>query len=163
MYIASPFCRISIQPKILQSPQITLERLHGHCFDISTLLCSMLIGAGYDAFVVSGYATREVCLRDLSYTKCPFIEVDQKVIMIIISTRLSKQWLMFFCLFFGNAHLCNNLVHYSFAHRSKNRNNKKTPMKRAHNYSAHWISKTLYEPIHWGPGYRCFAHCDMGA
>ncbi|RUS91563.1 hypothetical protein EGW08_000678, partial [Elysia chlorotica] len=66
-------------PKVLHAPRTTLDRLHGHCFDISTLLCSMLIGAGYDAFVVSGYATREVCLRDLSYTKCPFVEDDQKV------------------------------------------------------------------------------------
>ncbi|KAK3758038.1 hypothetical protein RRG08_006617 [Elysia crispata] len=66
-------------PEVLQAPQTTLERLHGHCFDMSTLLCSMLIGAGYDAFVVSGYATREVCLRDLSYTKCPFVEEDKKV------------------------------------------------------------------------------------
>ncbi|GFR93187.1 dynein regulatory complex subunit 7-like [Elysia marginata] len=68
-----------ILPNILQSPQTTLDKLRGHCFDLSTLLCSMLIGAGYDAFVVSGYATREVCLQDLSYTKCPFVEDDQKV------------------------------------------------------------------------------------
>ncbi|KAK7011995.1 dynein regulatory complex subunit 7 [Biomphalaria glabrata] len=64
-------------PQTLHAPQSVLERLYGHCFEYSTVLCSMLIGAGYDAFVVSGYATREVCRRDLSYTICPFVEQDQ--------------------------------------------------------------------------------------
>ncbi|GFO44800.1 dynein regulatory complex subunit 7 [Plakobranchus ocellatus] len=67
------------QPQTLYSPQTTLEKMHGHCFEMSTLLCSMLIGAGYNALVVSGYATREVCLQDLSYTTCPYVEENQKV------------------------------------------------------------------------------------
>ncbi|XP_059174636.1 dynein regulatory complex subunit 7-like [Physella acuta] len=66
-------------PATLYSPQTVIERLHGHCFEYSNVLCSMLIGAGYDAYVVSGYATREVCLADLSYNKCPFVEEDQVV------------------------------------------------------------------------------------
>lgn len=37
------------------------------------LLASLLIGAGYDAYVVSGYATREVCNMDQSRTICPLL------------------------------------------------------------------------------------------
>ncbi|XP_012937903.1 dynein regulatory complex subunit 7 [Aplysia californica] len=66
-------------PEHLYAPQTVLERQRGHCFEYSTLLCSMLIGSGYDAYVVSGYASREVCNIDLTYTPCPLIEQDQKV------------------------------------------------------------------------------------
>lgn len=40
---------------------------------MSTLLTCLLIGAGYDAYVVSGYATREVCTMDLSRRVCPLM------------------------------------------------------------------------------------------
>ncbi|KAH9491913.1 Dynein regulatory complex subunit 7, partial [Bulinus truncatus] len=73
-------------PETLHSPQTVLERMYGHCFEYSTVLCSMLIGAGYDAFVVSGFATREVCHRDLSYTICPLVEQDH----IVFSTPMTK-------------------------------------------------------------------------
>lgn len=45
----------------------------GNCFDFSVLLCSLLLGAGYDAYVVAGYATREVCNMDQSRTTCPLL------------------------------------------------------------------------------------------
>ena len=51
-------------PNSLNSPIEVLRRQEGHCFEMSGLLASLLLGAGYDAFVVSGYATREICLAD---------------------------------------------------------------------------------------------------
>ncbi|BFY98616.1 hypothetical protein BsWGS_01656 [Bradybaena similaris] len=71
-----PPCKL---PRTLHAPQTTLKLLRGHAFEYSTVLCSMLIGAGYDAFVVSGYATKQVCDLNLEYTKCPFVEDDQVV------------------------------------------------------------------------------------
>jgi hypothetical protein len=40
---------------------------------MATLLCSVLIGLGFPALVVSGYATREVTMNDQRRVKCPFI------------------------------------------------------------------------------------------
>lgn len=51
-------------PSSLASPIEVLRRQEAHCFEMSGLLASLLLGAGYDAFVVSGYATREICLAD---------------------------------------------------------------------------------------------------
>jgi hypothetical protein len=36
----------------------------GNSFDISIVLASLLTGAGYDAYVVSGYAEKEVTVMD---------------------------------------------------------------------------------------------------
>ncbi len=42
-------------------------------------MTSLLIGAGYDAYVVCGYATREVCNMDESRTICPLlIKTEEK-------------------------------------------------------------------------------------
>lgn len=40
---------------------------------MATLLCSILIGFGFPAMVVSGYATREVTTNDQRRVKCPYI------------------------------------------------------------------------------------------
>jgi len=61
------------------SPTTIVKRQKGNCFEYSTLLCSMLIGAGYDAYVVSGYATREVCLADESRETCPLLKRIEEV------------------------------------------------------------------------------------
>jgi hypothetical protein len=58
-------------PRIIFSPTETLKRHTGDCFDMSTLLCSLLIGSGYDAYIVCGYAPRHITLRDQSNTLCP--------------------------------------------------------------------------------------------
>ncbi len=50
-----------------------LKEQKGNCFDFSILLCSLLLGSGYDAYVVAGYATREVCNMDQSRTICPLL------------------------------------------------------------------------------------------
>lgn len=40
---------------------------------MATLLCSILIGLGFPAMVVSGYATREVTTNDQRRVKCPYV------------------------------------------------------------------------------------------
>ena len=38
-----------------------LNSRRGNSFEIANLLCSILIGAGYDAYVCSGYASKSIC------------------------------------------------------------------------------------------------------
>ena len=56
-----------------------IRRQTGNCFEYSTLLCSLLLGAGYDAYVVSGYATRETCMMDESREICPLLKKKEEV------------------------------------------------------------------------------------
>lgn len=48
----------SSSPDYIVSPQTTLEWQTGDCFDLSILLASLLIGAGYNAYVCIGYADK---------------------------------------------------------------------------------------------------------
>ncbi|PSN57290.1 Dynein regulatory complex subunit 7 [Blattella germanica] len=50
-----------------------MERQKGNIFEYSTLLCSFLIGSGYDAYVASGYASREFCFFDQTMITCPVL------------------------------------------------------------------------------------------
>ncbi|XP_066281763.1 dynein regulatory complex subunit 7-like [Branchiostoma lanceolatum] len=61
-------------PNQLVSPTTALKSQKGNSFDFGTLLCSMLLGAGYDAYCVSGYATREICLMDQTRDVCPLMK-----------------------------------------------------------------------------------------
>ena len=54
-----------IAPKIAKSPNLTLQSTQGSSLDLALLLASMLIGVGYDAYVVSGYACRDVAENSL--------------------------------------------------------------------------------------------------
>uniref|UniRef100_A0A8C6IQF0 Dynein regulatory complex subunit 7 n=1 Tax=Melopsittacus undulatus TaxID=13146 RepID=A0A8C6IQF0_MELUD len=65
-------CPITL-PNSLHSPTTTLKHQRGNCFDFSVLLCSMLIGAGYDAYCVQGYATLETCTLDETQELCPLL------------------------------------------------------------------------------------------
>mmetsp|Transcript_30520 Transcript_30520/g.33312 ORF Transcript_30520/g.33312 Transcript_30520/m.33312 type:complete len:713 (+) Transcript_30520:64-2202(+) len=60
-------------PKYLFSPLSVLEQHTGDAFDLSNLLCSFLLGAGYDAYVVHGYAPKYITMKDQSFTQCPMI------------------------------------------------------------------------------------------
>lgn len=55
-------------PVHLPSPTQTLTWGVGDCFDLSIVLASLLIGAGYDAYVVYGIAPKWICTRDRSLT-----------------------------------------------------------------------------------------------
>jgi len=63
-----------LQPTRLLSPATVLRLQQGHCFEYSTVLASLLIGVGYDAYVVSGYATKEICLMDETRETCPMMK-----------------------------------------------------------------------------------------
>ncbi|XP_043210031.1 dynein regulatory complex subunit 7-like [Amphibalanus amphitrite] len=58
-------------PEGMMSPATVLRYQTANCFEMSTVLCSLLAGAGYRAYVVSGYAVRAVCLRDTTRVVCP--------------------------------------------------------------------------------------------
>jgi len=58
-------------PKQIPSPASVLKWQMGDCFDFSILLCSMLIGVGYDAYCVSGFAPKFITKRDEKSMKCP--------------------------------------------------------------------------------------------
>ncbi|XP_033013338.1 dynein regulatory complex subunit 7 [Lacerta agilis] len=66
-------------PGYLYSPTTILRYQRGNCFDFSILLCSLLIGAGYDAYCVNGYATREICMMDESREVCPLLKKPEEV------------------------------------------------------------------------------------
>ncbi|XP_066249552.1 dynein regulatory complex subunit 7 [Euwallacea similis] len=58
-------------PRHLYSPHTTILRQSGHSFEIATVLCSILVGAGYDAYVVSGYAIKDVTEKIMCRVDCP--------------------------------------------------------------------------------------------
>lgn len=68
---AAVLTRPPCQPTHLYSPTTVLKYQRGNCFDFSTLLCSMLIGSGYDAYCVNGYGSQDLCLMDLTREVCP--------------------------------------------------------------------------------------------
>ena len=72
---------VRLQPKRLVSPTTVIDRKRqkGNCFEYSTVLVSLLIAAGYDAYVVSGYATRETCLMDETREICPMLTARKEV------------------------------------------------------------------------------------
>lgn len=67
------------QPSHLYSPTTVLKCQRGNCFDFSTLLCSMLLGAGYDAYCVNGYGSWDLCHMDLTREVCPLTMKPKEV------------------------------------------------------------------------------------
>eukprot|EP01035_Chromulina_nebulosa_P017111 gene17111-22625_t len=66
-----PLDPLNEPPNVILSPTKTLDCHIGDCFDISTLIASFLIGSGYNAYVVNGYAPKYIALKDQSMTVCP--------------------------------------------------------------------------------------------
>lgn len=58
-------------PEYLPSTATILRLRRGDCFDYSTFLCSLLRGAGFNAYCVSGYAPQWITHRDQSMTDPP--------------------------------------------------------------------------------------------
>ncbi|XP_066874617.1 dynein regulatory complex subunit 7 isoform X4 [Kogia breviceps] len=67
-------------PPYLYSSTMVLQYQEGNCFDFSTLLCSMLIGTGYDAYCVYGYGSRDLCHMDLTREVCPLTMKPKEVV-----------------------------------------------------------------------------------
>jgi hypothetical protein len=75
-------------PQIIPAPSNTLAWQYGDCFDFAMVLCSILIGAGYDAYCVHGKAPKEITTRDQTRTKCP-LEIQENEMP--DTTELPKQ------------------------------------------------------------------------
>ncbi|GLH07723.1 Coiled-coil domain-containing protein 135 [Gryllus bimaculatus] len=69
------------EPVKIMSPTSVLQRQQGNCFECSTVLCSFLTGIGYDAYVVSGYATKALCRADQSNIDNPELKKYKPVIV----------------------------------------------------------------------------------
>lgn len=65
--------RFCSQPKQLRSPTWIQKYQRGDCFECATFLTSFLLGQGYNAFVVSGYASKEQTLCDLRRIPYPLL------------------------------------------------------------------------------------------
>ena len=61
------------QPESLHSPTLVLKQQCGNCFDYAIILCSLLVGVGYDAYCVCGYATQDVTQHNLTRKTCPLL------------------------------------------------------------------------------------------
>lgn len=57
---------------MIPSPANVLDWQAGDSFDFAIALCSLLIGCGYDAYVVYGTAPREITTKDEALMDCPF-------------------------------------------------------------------------------------------
>jgi hypothetical protein len=60
-------------PDILPSLTTILATRAGDSLDFAVFLCSLLRGAGYDAYVCTGFAPRAVTTMDLSGVECPYL------------------------------------------------------------------------------------------
>ena len=59
-------------PMYVPAPTSVLSWQIGDCIDMSIVLTSLLIGVGYDAYVVIGYADRTTCFADETRVTLPF-------------------------------------------------------------------------------------------
>ena len=69
-----------LQPSTVVSTTMVLREQRGNCFDYAILLASLLIGVGYDAYCVCGYASQDVCLLNLGRNTCPLL-VDKEEVL----------------------------------------------------------------------------------
>ncbi|XP_032983027.1 dynein regulatory complex subunit 7 isoform X2 [Rhinolophus ferrumequinum] len=67
-------------PSHLYSSTTVIKYQKGNCFDFSTLLCSMLIGSGYDAYCVNGYGSQDLCHMDLTREVCPLTVKPKQIV-----------------------------------------------------------------------------------
>ncbi|XP_047441931.1 dynein regulatory complex subunit 7 isoform X2 [Mugil cephalus] len=65
-------------PRHLFSSTSVLQNQRGSCVEYAVLLCSLLLGANYDAYCVSGYAVKEMCEADQSLQDCPLLDTEAK-------------------------------------------------------------------------------------
>merc|ERR1719379_2810911 len=63
-------------PSVMPAPASVLKWQAGDCFDMSITLCSLLLGVGYDAYCVSGFAPRFITTRNEARSTCPLLEED---------------------------------------------------------------------------------------
>lgn len=72
-------CVLLFQPRYLFSSTSVLQSQRATCFEFASLLCSLLLGANYDAYCVSGYAVKEMCLLDQRLQDCHLLDNQVQV------------------------------------------------------------------------------------
>jgi hypothetical protein len=66
-------------PEVIPAPSNVLAWQYGDCFDFAIALCSILLGAGYEAYCVHGRAPKEITTRDQTRTKCPLEVLENEM------------------------------------------------------------------------------------
>ncbi|KAH0569039.1 hypothetical protein KQX54_021745 [Cotesia glomerata] len=66
-------------PEVIRSPSWVLTNQRGNSFEYSIFLTSLLLGQGYNAYVASGYASREQTTYDMSGNPCPYMPEPAKI------------------------------------------------------------------------------------
>eukprot|EP00928_Gymnodinium_smaydae_P062961 TRINITY_DN4667_c0_g4_i1.p1 TRINITY_DN4667_c0_g4~~TRINITY_DN4667_c0_g4_i1.p1 ORF type:complete len:871 (-),score=206.57 TRINITY_DN4667_c0_g4_i1:166-2709(-) len=65
-------------PTVIPAPNSVLKWQAGDSFDLSIAVCSLLLGVGYDAYCVSGFAPRFITTRNEARSACPQMEWDNE-------------------------------------------------------------------------------------
>ncbi|CAH1365697.1 unnamed protein product [Tenebrio molitor] len=73
-----PFDIPTLIPNRFYSAHTTFIRRSGQPHELACVLCSLLIGLGYDAYVVFGYAVRDVTLRIMTRVDSPYPPDEEK-------------------------------------------------------------------------------------
>ncbi|MCQ2819637.1 MAG: snapin/pallidin family protein [archaeon] len=67
-------------PEIIPAPDNVISWQIGDCFDLSIVLCSLLIGVGYNAYVIYGKAPRFITSKDETKLPPPELPDDIRII-----------------------------------------------------------------------------------
>ncbi|XP_034941236.1 dynein regulatory complex subunit 7-like [Chelonus insularis] len=78
------------RPDVIRSPTWMLNSQRGNSFEFATFLVSLLLGQGYNAFVVSGYASREQTMYDMSMNPCPYMPKSEELSTVSETPKVSK-------------------------------------------------------------------------
>merc|ERR1719165_1602 len=65
-------------PSVIPAPANVLKWQAGDCFDLSIAVCSLLLGVGYDAYCVSGFAPRFITTRNETRSMAPHLERESE-------------------------------------------------------------------------------------
>jgi len=57
---------------------------------MSITLCSLLIGVGYDAYCVYGYAPREITTKNEGLMKCPYEDKGKLIDEVIVNDEFEN-------------------------------------------------------------------------
>ncbi|XP_023319201.1 dynein regulatory complex subunit 7 [Trichogramma pretiosum] len=79
-----------LQPSHIYSPTHLLKIRQANSFEQATFLVCLLLGLGYDAYVVSGYASREVSLCDRRNHVCPYLPPSELKVTEEVNVDKSK-------------------------------------------------------------------------
>ena len=63
-------------PTVVPSPSFILRQQVGDAFGFANVLCSLLVGAGYDAYVVCGFAPEWITMNDETWQELPTYAKD---------------------------------------------------------------------------------------